>query len=226
MRKLLIVLAGILLIVIAVPIAWQIAYPTYIFHYRMTVEVMVEGEIKSGSSVFEVEIKRQPEHFIVPTPPITVRWRGEAVFVELGNDRNLVAALYTGKYSTSRDYPVWVLPATFKHSYLDRDLKQYAFPRGPREVPPDQLPVFVTFSDLSDVRTARIVPPHNFGEAFGRSVQLHRVFIEMVPLGEPVTRQIESKLPFLQSLRGYSGGQFNPDWSHPERNLTKGMFTQ
>jgi hypothetical protein len=40
----------------------------------------------------------------------------------------------------------------------------------------------------------------------------------------PITRGIAAKLPWLTGFNGYSGDQFNPDWSRPEKNLTGSDF--
>ena len=69
------------------------------------------------------------------------------------------------------------------------------------------IPVLVTFTDLGDPGTARAVPPDDLEAALGKGFRLHGISAEVVPnglwpldfggpLGEPVTRGIEAKLPW------------------------------
>src|SRR5204863_8466358 len=70
------------------------------------------------------------------------------------------------------------------------------------------IPVLVTFANLDDPASARTVQPDDLVAAFGQGFRLKRVFAETVPngiwpldfggaLGEPVTRGIQVKLPWL-----------------------------
>jgi hypothetical protein len=71
----------------------------------------------------------------------------------------------------------------------------------------------VTFSDPGDPATARAVPPDDPEAALANGFRLHGVSAEVVPnglwpldfggpLGEPVTRGIEAKLPWLKLADG------------------------
>jgi hypothetical protein len=75
------------------------------------------------------------------------------------------------------------------------------------------IPVLVTFADPGDPATARQVAPDDLGTALGKGFRLHGVAAEVVPtgfwpldfggpLGEPVTRGIETKLPWLKGADG------------------------
>jgi hypothetical protein len=67
--------------------------------------------------------------------------------------------------------------------------------------------VLVTFTDSSDLATARAVLPDDIGAVLGNGFRLRDVAVEVVPngvwpldfggpLGDPVTRGIEAKLPW------------------------------
>jgi hypothetical protein len=69
------------------------------------------------------------------------------------------------------------------------------------------IPVLVTFISPDDPATARAVPPDDLEAALGNGFRLHGISAEVVPnglwpldfggpLGEPVTRGIEAKLPW------------------------------
>jgi hypothetical protein len=67
------------------------------------------------------------------------------------------------------------------------------------------------------------------------SLKLTRATIEIVSssvspfnipgiTGDPISRGIRTRLPWRTGFKGYSGGQFDPDWSRPEKNLTGNDF--
>jgi hypothetical protein len=200
----------------------QVAYPTYTFRYRMTVEVEVDGKFRSGASIIEVRLVTQPS-IVVPVPSVLPEASGEAVFVDLGEGRNVLALLTSGPNLMDVDYPKYVVPAHFGLSTVRAEWSKY--PRTPDrwDVRADRMPTFVTFLDVNDPKSARLLRPSDFGAVLGPGVHLRRVWIEMT--NDPVTRGIFQRLPWLRGFRGHSGGQFEPDWSTPERNLTFNMFT-
>lgn len=170
-------------------VGYKLAYPTYTYRYRMTVEVMVDGVMRSGSSVIEVKIAKQPK--FGDAPPQVSRVRGEAVFVDLGNGRSVIALLATDG-ARNVDYPYNVVPEVFGLTFKDRDLRKLADLTGSRDLPTNYLPTLVTFSDLDDPKTARIVSPYDLEKEFGPHVQFKRVWIEVTD--DPVTGEIAKKL--------------------------------
>jgi hypothetical protein len=220
-RNVLLVIVSYLVIVTFVE--YKNAYPLYTFRYRMTLEVIVDGQVRSGSSVFEVKIKRQPTAFTAP--PVTTTWSGEAVFVDLGEGRNVVAVLYHHESPTFWDYPVYVVPKLAKLAInKDEDLKKYARLRGPWEMPASELPVFLSFSDVGNNRTVSFVKADEFGKAFGPAVQFKRVVVEMTD--SPVTTQISDQLPFLSDLNAYSEEVRGPESPREKRVLRRRIFMQ
>jgi hypothetical protein len=81
--------------------------------------------------------------------------------------------------------------------------------RGVVPVTGELIPVLAAFADPADPSTMRTVPPDNIASVLGNGFRLHGVSAEVVPngfwpvdfggvLGEPVTRGIEAKLPWLK----------------------------
>ena len=69
--------------------------PTVTYRYRLTIEVETPQGLRSGSSVIETTI-RDTTGAVLSTPEartISSKVRGEAVFVDLGEGRNVVAIL-------------------------------------------------------------------------------------------------------------------------------------
>ena len=176
--------------------------------FRLTVEVTTPDGIKTGSGILAVVPDRNYNRGGRTTT------RGEAVFVDLGQDgakgRNLVALL-----------------AHRQGAKLDFDdinyvaLRAYGAARGSRvsfndiqrqtgvvPLEGDLVPVLVSFGDPSDPGTARLVAGDNAEAVLGEGYAIRGLRVEVVPngfwpidfggaFGEPVTRGIDAKLPWL-----------------------------
>ncbi|MBB4422693.1 hypothetical protein GGD66_001219 [Bradyrhizobium sp. CIR48] len=176
--------------------------------FRLTVEVTTPDGIKTGSGVLAVVPDRNYNRGGRTTT------RGEAVFVDLGQagakGKNLVALL-----------------AHRQDAKLDFDdinyvaLRAYGAARGNRvsfndihrqtgvvPVQGDLVPVLVSFGDPKDPKTARLVAADHAEAVLGEGYAIRGITVEVVPtgfwpvdfggaLGEPVTRGIDAKLPWL-----------------------------
>jgi hypothetical protein len=211
----------IVLVLLSAVACYKLAYPTYSYRYRMTVDVMVDGVVRSGASVIEVTIEKQPK--VLDAPSQISRVRGEAVFVDLGMGRNVTALLATER-ATNVDYPFYVISMVFGLTFDDRDLRKLADLKGRRDLPASFLPTFVTFSDLNDANTARIVSPSDFEKEFGIDVQFKRIWIEITE--SPVANGIDKKLLWLgkplpwRANNGFDTRPFVPG----EYRLQRGHF--
>lgn len=172
--------------------------------FRLTVEVTTPDGIKSASGVLAVVPDRNHNRGGRTT------MRGEAVLVDLGQGKNLVALL-----------------AHQQGAKLDFDdinyvaLRAYGVARGNRvsfkdmsrqsgivPVQGELIPVLVSFGDLKDPKSARLVASGHAEAILGEGYAIRGLTAEAVPngfwpidfggaLGEPVTRGIEAKLPWL-----------------------------
>jgi hypothetical protein len=172
--------------------------------YRLTVEVETPEGRKSASGVLAVHPDRSYSR------RGQTRTLGDAVFVDLGQGRNLVALL-----------------AHIDNNKLEFDginyvaLRAYTAARGQRvsfnamsaqtgivPVKAELVPVLVSFADPADPASARAVAPEDAEAVLGKGYRLQGITAEVVPngfwpidfggmLGEPVTRGIVAKLPWL-----------------------------
>ncbi len=60
----------------------------------------------------------------------------------------------------------------------------------------DNLPLFVTFADLRNLTSGKIVNPDEFEDVFGIGYSMHGVFLE--PTTDEVVQEIEKHLPWLE----------------------------
>jgi hypothetical protein len=171
--------------------------------YRLTVEVETPEGRKSASGVLAVHPDRgysRGGH---------TRTVGDAVFVDLGGGKNLVALLahLDGKLDFDG------INYLALRAYTAAGGKRVSFNEmnrltGTVAVKDALIPVLVSFADPANPGTARVVSPDDVPAVLGNGYRLGEITAEVVPngfwpldfggaLGEPVTRGIAAKLPWL-----------------------------
>jgi hypothetical protein len=187
-------------IIVGFVAVYPLLYPTYSHRYRLTLEVETPDGLKTASGVIEPQKIAQPR--ILTNRGSHSGLKGDAVFLDLGNGNNVTALLTLGPNGSNVDGPVSLAIKAFKIPTCNQAFCQWhaiARTRGQRDLPPELTPTLVTFSDVSDPKTARVVQPGEFQAVFGPGYHFKRAWIEMT--SDPVSRGIESKLPFLVTHR-------------------------
>ena len=221
-RALLAIIAVIILAPFCFYFGDKLLYPTYIYRYRLSVEVETPNGLRSGSSVIEVRYEMFPE---INGRNHISRVSGEAVFVDLGQGKNLVGLLASGPSGEDVDYPGRIVFRAFNLNGNDPDTpRRLPQLQGKRDldiyhssqydVTKRSLPTFVTLTDLTNPSTARLAPFGLFDEIFGLGFKLRSVAIEMTT--DPITEGIEKKIPWIgnyglettfeRQLRGTNAG--------------------
>ena len=172
--------------------------------YRLTVEVTTPDGIKTGSGILAVVPDRNYNRSGRTT------MRGEAVFVDLGHGKNL-AALLAHRQDAKLDlddinYVALRAYGAVRGNRLSfKDMSRQA---GIVPVQGELIPVLVSFGDLKDPKSARLVATDHAEAILGGGYAIRGLTAEVVPngfwpidfggaLGEPVTRGIEARLPWL-----------------------------
>jgi hypothetical protein len=172
--------------------------------YRLTVEVETPDGRKTASGVMAVHPDRS---YSRGGHTKTV---GDAVYVDLGAGKNLVALLAHIDKNLELDGMNYVALRAYTAA---ADGKRVSFNEMNRQtgmvpVTGELIPVLVTFADPANPGSARSVPPDEAEAILGKGYRLHGITAEVVPngfwpldfggaLGEPVTRGIQAKLPWL-----------------------------
>jgi hypothetical protein len=170
--------------------------------YRLTVEVDTPEGRKSASGVMAVHPDRS---YSRGGHTKTV---GEAVFVDLGGGKNLVALLAHIDGKLDLDGMNYVALRAYLADGKRVSFNEMSRMTGSAPVKGALIPVLVTFADPANPGTARDVPPDEAEAVLGKGYRLQGVTTEVVPngfwpldfggaLGEPVTRGIQTKLPWL-----------------------------
>jgi len=171
--------------------------------YRLTLDVETPEGRKSASGVMAVHPDRSY------TRRGQTRTLGDAVFVDLGQGKNLVALLAHLDNRLVLDDMNYVA----LRAYLAATGKRVPFSEmsrltGTVPVKGELIPVLVAFADPAAPGTARVVQPDDAEAVLGKGYRIEGISVEVVPngywpldfggpLGEPVTRGIQAKLPWL-----------------------------
>src|SRR3954451_16496489 len=170
--------------------------------YRLTVEVETPEGGKTGSSVISVHPDRgysRKGHTGI---------KGDAILVDLGGGKKLVALLAHTDSTGDLDGMNYLALRAYKAAGRNASFNEMSRMGGAVPVTGALIPVLVTFADIRDPATARVVSSEAMAASFGNGFRLHDIHAEVVPnglwpldfggpLGEPVTRGIATKLPWL-----------------------------
>ena len=173
--------------------------------YRLTVEVETPEGRKSASSVVAIHPDRSY------TRRGQTRTLGDAVFVDLGQGRNLVALL---AHLDNNKLVLDDMNYVALRAYGAAGGKRVPFGEMSRQagivpVTGELIPLLVSFADPGQPGTARRVGPDDAEAVLGPGSRIQGISAEVVPngywpldfggaLGEPVTRGIEARLPWLK----------------------------
>ena len=179
--------------------------------YRLAVEVETPDGVKSASGVMAVHPDRSYSR------GGHTRTKGDAVLVDLGGGKNLVALLaHIDNQSIDLDGMNYVALRAYNAAGRKVSFNEMSRVTGAVPVNDALIPVLATFTDPGDPGTARTVPPDGLEARLGKGVHLRSVSVEVVPnglwpldfggpLGEPVTRGIEARLLWLNGADNSAG---------------------
>lgn len=182
-------------------------YATY--RYRLTVEVLFGGEVRTGTGVLEERTN---------SPGIDkdrgYELQGEAVWVDLGGGSHVILAIdettkvYLGEieraYVRAKLIPMKIDCPSQEDSIcrlrlatkIDASVDIYPYSQRMERWTPHLH--FVRFRDPNDPLSVEEVPADDFAAVFGGDTRLVRVTVQATK--EPLTTGIERKLPWLARL--------------------------
>lgn len=168
---------------------------TYTHRFRLVVEVLVNGEVKTGFSVIEVKTRDSSGWGLPEASGIRSTVRGEAAFVDLGEKGNVVALLILPPPLGMAIIP-GLAESAFKAQYPELDWKQLPSLKGQAELVGRLRPYLISFVDPNEPASARVVAPDAFPEVFGKEVALKRIYVEMTD--EPPSQgALVKRLPWV-----------------------------
>lgn len=223
---------GPLLLLAALVIGDQIRINRPNHKYRLTVEVETPAGVKSASGIMAVHPDRSYSRGGKTST------RGDAVFVDLGGGKNLVALLAHIDKSLEFEDVNYVALRAYKAAGQNVSFNQMSRMTGAVPVTGEVIPVLVSFADPADPASARLVPPNEVEATLGKGYRLRAISAEVVPngvwpldfggsLGDPVTRGIKARLPWLNGPDNAAGRALQAAGLRPGEAIdSKDAFTR
>jgi hypothetical protein len=188
-------------------VAHALLLPTYYIRYRLTLDVNVDGVMRTGSGVVEVSYQPLPDSLVSGAEGrhFGGDLHGCAITIDLGMkgplfvvNRSAVRTATTIRFPSDAPHPPRVgasmtdlpliayrLPSDGEPSAMMNLLRQVRHKVGPVDIPFENLPLLVHFADIGDKASAEIVDPRDIAATLGPGTKLVRARFEQVT--EPVT---------------------------------------
>jgi hypothetical protein len=194
------------------------------WHQKLTLQIDTPKGEAVGASVVGITARDSSGTFFdVPGGgALNISTQGEAVVVNLGNDRYLIALLsgsrgfYTQtRYAFNDIYDAYITnESTNERGKFVKWIRAAKKETDPRILPSLAYPTLVTFDDIDDPKTVREVDPADLAAIFGQGYALKQITLQMTE--EPLTVGSFDRLPFFEVLKsqttlsGYTS--YNPDY--------------
>lgn len=173
------------------------------YRYRCRLTVMIETPrgLASGASVFEVQVVRSTD-LASGASGAEAHIRGEAVAVDLPQDRTIFGLLKTNGISGNDNLAVMSMRAldpAFGYDLVAtaKRLRSKSGVRTSAPVQPQDYPLFVTFEDLADPHTVRLIDPAQLAAVVGAGTRLVSIMVELT--NEHLTDDLQRRIPWLRS---------------------------
>lgn len=209
---------GLLLVILglAASACAAIAYSVGAFHsqfehrFRVRLAVATPEGLKEGSSVWSVTCREAPG-------PLggCKKLNGQAVFVDMGQGKNLVALMALGPLGETLNNDLAY--SVFGNEGVPQGSSWYSYAPswgGAHPLNSNKILTLVTIADANDPKSVRVLQPSSldFKTAFGDGYAFQGITLEMVPAGKPpfnslglsgtpITTGIEAQVPFLVTHR-------------------------
>lgn len=178
--------------------AYKQSYPTISYRYSLTMALEINGKLHRNSTVIEPQWIYQP----ALGPPVRVEIAGQALFVDLGTNGAIIAALETGESSQVKpDGAVsakWLAGRAFSDGSRELDARAMQRMTGHRDLKPDNMPRLLWLKDIADMKSATKFKPDEMSVLFGPDARLVEAFVEMTDAR--VIINIDTKLPWYRRL--------------------------
>lgn len=175
----------------------------HVWRQKMVLEVETLGGVVSGGSVTEMTV-RWFGGLDRMSSEVSASARGEASFVEVAPGRFMFALF--------KDSEAFRTAEVFREASDNKETRPITARlesiRESRVVPSDHYPMLVTFDDINDPKSVKLVDPANLAATFGPGFALKSIAIEITD--EKVTKgKVETVLGWIRSPEVLK----NPGWA-------------
>jgi hypothetical protein len=180
----------------ALYLAYLVILPTVYLRYRLTLDVDVDGVIRTGSGVVEIAYQPLPDWLvdISQSAHFGGEMSGYAITVDLGERGSLfvanarpffvvdpkthLMALPRAGNLSMLPFVAYGLPQDGLPSEMLRLARELRATKRPIDLPPDKLPMLVRFRNINDRDTFEEADPRDLTAAYGSGVRLARARFE------------------------------------------------
>jgi hypothetical protein len=200
--------------------SWWNAPDVREWRQKTTLEVETPTGLVTGGSV----VKRRVSVFrglnrMMSASAISTSKQGEAAFVEVAPGKYLFALSVAGSLDRTHE----IFRDSEKEDF-DAFTKRAANIRETRAIPPALYPQLVTFTDINDPASVKLVDPNNLAATFGPGFALKGMKLEITD--EKVTEgKIERVLTWEKSLVGSIGKNMDLPYNHILNQINDGTFS-
>lgn len=192
------------------------------YRYRLTVEIEHRGKLYKNSGV--IAVRREQG-----IGAIGAQVKGDAVPVDLGKAGIVFALMHGNKIGEG--WPDSVAHRAFASELgtvgmrntdaLDK-LEELTGAQSVLAV--EDYPMLVRFRDIKDPRSVELVTPEDISAGFGSGIKIRRITMRITD--DPVTKGIESTLPWLNQIRGNLGQDNKRHPGQPEKDVNRWAFSR
>lgn len=207
---------------------YKYAYPTYSWQQTTKIVVQTPIGLVSGSSTANVEWRTFPKIF-----PDMIGFEssfvGEATIVDLGSDKYIFALLsgapalgphvFKEEVSAYNTY-INLLSSSNFELYLKQTTKAKGVTKA---IPLKYYPKLVTYSDIKDPASLRLVDPEKLATIFGAGYAMKSITLEITDL--PVSAgKVEGMLWWWDKITVGIGGNKNRKYGDPLYKISRRDF--
>ena len=220
--------------------------PEWDWGYRLTVTLSVDGKDISGSTVVRVHAQMQPHWLWHMGNPINCSAKGGAVYVDLGQSKNLILSypyadaspcyllaeqfgIEMGNWSSSDDKADKIkfmdaVVGVHGGMHLDPKTVDLMVSNDPKSrLWPSAVWRLVTFTNLNNPDSLTRLDPKNLGAVLGGVVTLKSVYVEATDA--PAEYEILEHLPWLRTIdRGHWERQIRTQNDQDDGFTTSSFF--
>jgi len=172
--------------------AFYFSFPDH--RYRLTIDVATPDGIKSASSVIAV-YGGDVGWGLPEAKGLRARIKGEAVYLDLGAGKNIVALLAHGKSGENSGKMEWLVLAAARAAGQKFEWFQTKNVTGLLPLTGDLVPTLVTLADSRDPGSVRVVLTDQFESTFGPGYRFVDAYVEVTT--DAGTEGIQDQLPWI-----------------------------
>ena len=178
---------------------WSWHFREIMVAYRLSVTVMINGDLHVGSGVVATGWRRNLLEGINGTGPWTPHIYGEAIPIDLGSSGQIFITLGGFYRSTPVFLPMVIIGEPAIGEWGERYFERLASDKAVHVVPFEYLPMIVRFRDPTRPATAECISPERFRDSFPIDAGAKLMEVTLQTVNATATMGLEKYLPWIKT---------------------------